>query len=117
MREIVHLQAGQCGNQIGAKVSASQTVSPAMEFVGGRFSKKLFVGFMLGSQPCISINFLLLSRPAYFCFSIIELYQGFFLPLDDFFLSSFKRKLIYFKCRFFCYSFFVFRENILSKFI
>lgn len=22
MREIVHLQAGQCGNQIGAKVSA-----------------------------------------------------------------------------------------------
>ena len=24
MREIVHLQAGQCGNQIGAKVSAEQ---------------------------------------------------------------------------------------------
>lgn len=23
MREIVHLQAGQCGNQIGAKVSSS----------------------------------------------------------------------------------------------
>ena len=23
MREIVHMQAGQCGNQIGAKVSAS----------------------------------------------------------------------------------------------
>lgn len=24
MREIVHLQAGQCGNQIGSKVSASE---------------------------------------------------------------------------------------------
>ena len=26
MREIVHLQAGQCGNQIGAKVSRRGTV-------------------------------------------------------------------------------------------
>ena len=25
MREIVHMQAGQCGNQIGAKVSAVNT--------------------------------------------------------------------------------------------
>lgn len=26
MREIVHIQAGQCGNQIGAKVSAGSTL-------------------------------------------------------------------------------------------
>ena len=26
MREIVHLQAGQCGNQIGAKVSLTLTL-------------------------------------------------------------------------------------------
>lgn len=26
MREIVHLQAGQCGNQIGAKVSCIKTI-------------------------------------------------------------------------------------------
>ena len=32
MREIVHLQAGQCGNQIGAKVS------PKEKFISGKKS-------------------------------------------------------------------------------
>ena len=29
MREIVHLQAGQCGNQIGAKVNANFYFTPS----------------------------------------------------------------------------------------
>lgn len=29
MREIVHIQAGQCGNQIGAKVSHTHTIATA----------------------------------------------------------------------------------------
>lgn len=32
MREIVHIQAGQCGNQIGTKVGAGRAGLPA----GGR---------------------------------------------------------------------------------
>lgn len=37
MREIVHLQAGQCGNQIGAKVSVQQRGSPASLFCNTSF--------------------------------------------------------------------------------
>lgn len=34
MREIVHIQAGQCGNQIGAKVSNFYDVSHLSKRVG-----------------------------------------------------------------------------------
>jgi hypothetical protein len=32
MREIVHLQAGQCGNQIGAKVSVGKSLFAKKEY-------------------------------------------------------------------------------------
>lgn len=32
MREIVHIQAGQCGNQIGAKVRFSLRFYPSMSY-------------------------------------------------------------------------------------
>ena len=34
MREIVHMQAGQCGNQIGAKVRQSYTTETDYSFDG-----------------------------------------------------------------------------------
>ena len=45
MREIVHIQAGQCGNQIGAKVSSKcfifmkKNERLRSEFFNGRFSQ------------------------------------------------------------------------------
>lgn len=44
MREIVHIQAGQCGNQIGAKVRLSRPAScvPTRASPGGGGRKKLF---------------------------------------------------------------------------
>lgn len=69
MREIVHLQAGQCGNQIGAKVSQDSNRNPPesssrLPFVGGfkSFSIRFSIVFMfsreftLRNQPCISIH-------------------------------------------------------------
>ena len=40
MREIVHLQAGQCGNQIGAKVS-SITIGPLKGLSQAKIIKKI----------------------------------------------------------------------------
>jgi len=44
MREIVHMQAGQCGNQIGAKVTTEFT------FIAAK--SRFFVGMNHGGWAC-----------------------------------------------------------------
>lgn len=41
MREIVHLQAGQCGNQIGAKVGENENVLSVKENVRPEKKQKI----------------------------------------------------------------------------
>lgn len=47
MREIVHIQAGQCGNQIGAKVNSILLFQLIPELEFGRSSGRHFVQLML----------------------------------------------------------------------
>lgn len=54
MREIVHIQAGQCGNQIGAKVSFSKQFSQFSVRLPGLFWSTVakMASFLHGSCPC-----------------------------------------------------------------
>ena len=47
MREIVHLQAGQCGNQIGAKVGFSL---PLEQIINTYLTRSAFYFIVLGSD-------------------------------------------------------------------
>ena len=48
MREIVHLQAGQCGNQIGAKVSDNRSILTCL--LGLQYWEVLFSSSFLYCQ-------------------------------------------------------------------
>lgn len=50
MREIVHLQAGQCGNQIGAKVSTYTDILSSVTGVGLQLDRS--VGWFVYFTVC-----------------------------------------------------------------
>jgi hypothetical protein len=50
MREIVHLQAGQCGNQIGAKVRLTSVQKLVVFFISGNF------GFCMGDGVFVTLR-------------------------------------------------------------
>lgn len=52
MREIVHIQAGQCGNQIGAKVSVANlsNFSPMNLLVRQKVCKRIELKFHSGKE-------------------------------------------------------------------
>ena len=61
MREIVHLQAGQCGNQIGAKVRLALLATFTKEIIETKIKKMIYVALEFLLRYISFINFCFIS--------------------------------------------------------